>query len=230
MSPVPDCQPVLARATLGDQLGDGFAMVDDGSGPTIKIFDGDLVVFDAEVLINRGQKIPGTVPMGDGVLAKLVGGADELAALNTAAGPDVGEGARPVIASGLLGAGGRAGVADACAGLVIDLRRAAEFAGDHHENTLGAAALANILDERAHGLIVGFGAKSHRVEYVMVNGMVVPIIYAAAQRAVELIGDNLHARFDQPPRKQKLLPPSVAPVAVTGAIAFFAEVEGIARS
>lgn len=30
MSPVPDCQPVLARTTLGDQLGDGFAMVDDG--------------------------------------------------------------------------------------------------------------------------------------------------------------------------------------------------------
>ena len=70
-------------------------MVDDGSGPTIEIFDGDLVVFDAEVLINRGQKIAGTVPMGNRVLTELISGADELAALNAAAGPDVGEGARP---------------------------------------------------------------------------------------------------------------------------------------
>ncbi len=196
MSLVPDCQPVLARTTLGDQLGDGFAVVDDGSGPTIEIFDGDLVVFDAEVLINRCQKIAGTVPMGDGILAEFIGGTDELAALYAAAGPDVGEGARPVIASGLLGAGGRAGVADAGAGLVIDLRRAAEFAGDHHEHALSEAALINILDERADGLVVGVGAKSHRVEYVMVDGVIVPIIYASAQRAVELIGDNLHARFD----------------------------------
>ena len=76
MSSVPDCQLVLARTTLGDQLGDGFAMVDDGSWPTIEIFDGDLVVFDAEVLINRGQKIAGTVPMGDGVLTELIGVGD----------------------------------------------------------------------------------------------------------------------------------------------------------
>ena len=64
-------------------------MVDDGDGTAIEILDGNFGVVDAEVMIDGRKKIAGAMPVGDGVLAKLVGGADDLAPLNAAARPDV---------------------------------------------------------------------------------------------------------------------------------------------
>jgi hypothetical protein len=61
---------------------------------------------DAEVVVNRGEEVAGVAGALDHVFAAFVAGADDAAGLDAATGPDVGEGARPVIAARLQRAGG----------------------------------------------------------------------------------------------------------------------------
>ena len=44
---------------------------------------------------------------------------------------------------------------------------------------------------------------------MVVDGMVVPVLHATAQRAVERHGDEFDPRFDQAASQQALLPPGM---------------------
>ena len=87
----------------------------------------------------------------------------------------------------------------------------------------------NVLDERGDRLIVSPATVAQAVEDVRVHGVVVPVVARrAADRAVEIAVDDLDARLDESAREEKLLPPTVAPVAVARAVVFLGEVEGVA--
>jgi len=123
--------PKTYRLRLTDQLGNRFAVVDDGRGAAIEVLDQRVRGIDAQVMVDRGQEIARAAATVDGVFASFVRRADESTGLDAATGPQVREGAWPMVSSRLLGAGGGTRVANARARLIIDQRRATEFAGDH---------------------------------------------------------------------------------------------------
>src|SRR5688500_15194065 len=105
-------------------------------------------------MINRGEEIAGAAGALDDVFAAFVGGADDAARLDAAAGPDIGESSRPVIATGLHGARRGAGIARAGAAVEADLRGAAKLAGDDYEDTFVQATRVDVLDEGGHAPVV----------------------------------------------------------------------------
>ena len=119
-----------------------------------------------------------------------------------------------MIAARLLRPRRSTGVAAAGTGLVADLRRPAEFASDDDEHSLIETALIDVLDQSGHGLVIRDRAKLHRLENVVVDRVVVPVLNAATQRTSQTARQNLDARLHQSPREQQLLPPRVASVAV----------------
>ena len=101
---------------------------------------------EAEVVVEGGHEVPGASAAGDAVLTALVAGADDAAGLDAAAGPEVRERARPVVATGLHGPLGPASHAAAAARHARDARGAPELACDADEHLLVHAALINVLD------------------------------------------------------------------------------------
>src|SRR5690606_30368738 len=112
-----------------DQFGDRAPVVDDRRGAAVEGVDEDLGRVDAQVLVDRREEVARRADALDRVFSLFVGRTDDAAGLDAAAGPDVGEGPRPVVAAGLFGARRCAGVAGAGAGLVIDLGGTTELAG-----------------------------------------------------------------------------------------------------
>src|SRR4051794_12097328 len=102
--------------------------------------------------VNRREEVAGRVEAVFHVLAVLVGGADDAAGLDAAAGPQLGERVGPVVAAGLHGSGGLAGNAAPGAGFGGDLRSPAKFTRDADEHTLVEPARVDVLDKRGHGL------------------------------------------------------------------------------
>src|SRR5689334_19299077 len=64
---------------------------------------------------------------------------------------------------------------------------------------------------------------------MMIDGVVVPVLHAAAQRAVELGGDNIDPRFDESAGQEALLTPLMPPITVANRVGFSGEVKGRAR-
>ena len=134
-----------------------------------------------------------------------------------------------MVAARLNGAGRRARPPCTRAGKIRNSRRAAEFTGDNHHHALVEPALVQILDQSANRLVVIGGPQLHRLEDVVIDGMVVPVAHASAQFSRESCGDELDARFDQPAGHQALLPPTVAAVSVAHFRFLAAQVEGVSR-
>jgi len=109
-----------------------------------------------------------------------------------------------VVAARLYGSLGRARYTGAAAGDVRDLRRPTELAGDHDQNPFVETPVADVFDERRHGPIKVRGAVPEGIEHVVVDGVIVPVLHAAAERTGQLARDDLNARLDQPPRHQEL--------------------------
>jgi hypothetical protein len=95
------------RALAALEFGDGLAVVDDRRRPAGEVFDRGRDV-DSEVVVDGGEKVARAAVAFDDVFAFGVGRADDLAGLYAAAGPEVGEGAGPVVAAGLDGSRGSA--------------------------------------------------------------------------------------------------------------------------
>ena len=74
--------------------------------------------------------------------------------------------------------------------------------------------------ERGHRLVEVRRAELQRVEDVVVDRVVVPVLHPAAQRPGQFGRDDLHAGLDQPPGHEQLLAPRVSPVAVADLRAF----------
>src|SRR5262249_51930856 len=116
----------------------------------------------------------------DDFFAATVGGADDLAGLNSPADPDHGICRRPVVATGLDGSGRTAGDAAAAAGYVRDARRPPEFAGDDDQDSAIETAIINVFNECCDRLVEDRRAEFYRLETVMIDGMIVPVRDAAA--------------------------------------------------
>ena len=87
---------------LADQLWYRLSLIDDRSRTTVQVSNEGRRRVDTEVVIDRRQEIAGATDAFDRVFAALVRGADVTTSLDAAAGPNVGKGPRPVIASWLL--------------------------------------------------------------------------------------------------------------------------------
>ena len=145
-----------------------------------------IVIFeriDAEVMVDRGEEVAGPHARSTTSSPRLSRRADDAAGLDAAAGPDVRECARPVIAAGLHRAGGSAGVARAGAAVEADLRRAAKLAGDDHEHALVESARVDVFDERGHRAVVGRHAEAQGLEQVLVHRVIVPVAAPARTAA-----------------------------------------------
>src|SRR5436190_12646647 len=86
-------------------------------------------------------------------------------------------------------------------------------------------ALVEVFNQGADRLIEQRRPMLHRVEEMMIDGMVVPALRASAHGAVERDRDQFNSRFDQPPREQTLLPPAIPAVAVAYSRIFTRNVE-----
>ena len=98
--------------------------------------------------------------------------------------------------------GWRAGIAGTGAWGMFDLWCASEFPRDDNENSLIKPALVDVFNQRGNGLIICRGPESQCIEDVVIDGMVVPVLNAATQRAVQAGCQNFDTRFDQSTRHQ----------------------------
>ena len=64
-------------------------MIDDGRRSAIEISNQRLGRVDAQMVVERGQKIAGIANAFDGIFAAIVGSSDKAASFDTAASPDV---------------------------------------------------------------------------------------------------------------------------------------------
>src|SRR5262245_38910258 len=173
----------IRNVSLTDQFRYGAALIDDGGRPAVEILDCDVSVINAEVVIDSGQEITGATDLIDGILPSFVGSSDKAAGLDAAAGPDVGKRARPMVSAGLQTASRGAGIAGTGAGLIVDFRRASKFTRDDDQHTVVQAPLVDILDQGRDGLIEGSSAESQGIENMNIDGVVVPVLDSAAERA-----------------------------------------------
>ena len=97
----------MLAATLNDraEFRNRVTLANDRGRAAREVADRDVVVVNAEVTVDRGEKIFGTDSALDGVFTTSVGGSDHLARANAAAGKEHGTSSRPVIAAGLHGSG-----------------------------------------------------------------------------------------------------------------------------
>ena len=77
-------------------------MIHDRCWPTIKVTNQGSSRVDPEMMIDRGQKISGTTSPLNDILAPFVRGTDITTGLDSAAGPEIGKRAGPVIATGIF--------------------------------------------------------------------------------------------------------------------------------
>lgn len=94
------CESIRAVSTVGfgiearnrrrsaNQLGDGGAGGDDEVGAAGEVGEG-FCGFDSQVAINGGEEVAGFAEAVDDVFAAFVGGADDAAGFDAAAGPEV---------------------------------------------------------------------------------------------------------------------------------------------
>lgn len=97
---------------------------------------------DAEGVVDGGGEVLGGLGVAGGVAAVFVGGADDRAAGDAAAGEEDALDEAPVVASGELGAGD-----------LGDLGGAAEFAGHDDEGVVEEAAVVEVVEEGGHGAV-----------------------------------------------------------------------------
>lgn len=176
----------------GPQFANWFALRGDGSGPSGEIGNSDGGAVDSQVLINGGQKIVWAhLSLGDEFTA-FVCGTNDLATADAPAGKKHGTCMVPVIAAWLDHAGGGTGNPATAAGDLGDFWRAAELACHHYKDAFIEAALVDIVDEGADGLIEKRRSVFESVENMVIDGVIVPVGDAAAKGAVESGCDNLH--------------------------------------
>jgi|GEM_PF-4682295 len=137
---------------------------------------------------------------------------------DAAASKDAGEAVGPMIAA----VGPSAGVAVSLA----DLRRAAELAGPHDKRFIEQAALLQIIQQRAEGLI----GRGHEPVFVIdeIPAVCIPIdahILDAVVRPED--GHQRHAALDQPPRLQHRLAVRIAAVLVTDFVGLLRQIERV---
>src|SRR5262249_50188389 len=128
----------LTYEESGQQLLDDLAAVDDLDGPVAgghELLVGD----DSQEVVDRGGQVFGTDRGALGLGGRGVGGAVDGAALDAAAGQDDAEDLGPVVATGVL----------------VDLGRAAELAGDHDHGPLEQAGAVQVGDEGRERLVEG---------------------------------------------------------------------------
>ena len=139
-----------------------------------------MFLVDAQDVIHASTARPrATSGRSLGILGPGVGGADGLAHLQAAAGQHHRQGARPVVAAGVL----------------VDPRRPAELAPDQHQGVLQHAPAVHVLHQAGPGH-VELGQLLF-LEDLEVVGVRVP--------AAGVDGDEGHARLDQPARQQHAL-------------------------
>lgn len=141
----------------------------------------DAVGVDAEVVVERGDEVLDADSAFGGVFASDVGGADDLAGGDAAAAEDERHRAGPVIAAGLHRTGRAAGDAAAGTRRVVDLRSAAEVAADDDQRAAVEAPFVNLFDQHGDGLVHERRAVLQRVEDVLVDGVIVPVVGSATE-------------------------------------------------
>lgn len=138
----------LASSRLRDQFGNWSSLINDWRWSAVKVFDGDIRSIDAEVVIDRRQKISGTANPLDRVLAAFVGRSDEASGFDTATSPDIGERSWPMVAAWLLRSGWGTGVSGTCTRLMADLWRTTEFTSYNNQNSFVETSVINVFDQR----------------------------------------------------------------------------------
>jgi hypothetical protein len=123
------------------------------------------------------------------------------------------------VSSGIARPSGRAGIGRPALSrnVIVDLGRAAELAGHHDQHPAIEAAGVDVFDQGADRLVEVPAPRLHGVEDVVVDGVVVPVADAPAERAVEAGRHRVHAGLDQPARQQAALAPGIPPVSVAEA-------------
>lgn len=115
---------------LRNQFRNRLSMINDGSRAAVEVIDQRLFRVDAEVMVDRGQEVTWSAASFHDIFTSFVGGADVAPRFDSAAGPKIREGARPVVAAGLDRARRSTRVTGARAGGITDLGRAPEFPGN----------------------------------------------------------------------------------------------------
>ncbi len=157
---------------LAQQFLDDLAPVQDGHGAAGVVGEAAVGV-DAEDVVDGLQQVLGPHGALAGGFALAVGGADDLAHLEAAAGDECGHGAWPVVSTAVGDAWG-----------------AAELAPDEDEDAVGQSALVEIVDEgRDGGIELGelFAALGEDL------AVMVPVVVVGD-------GDEGDTGFDQPAR------------------------------
>ena len=124
-----------------NQLVNRRRIVQDGSRAAVVVEEFEAGV-DAQQFVDRGVDVFGAHWAGDRAVAFGVGGTDDLAAADAAAGQEAEHCVPPVIAAGGAHAAGQAAVA-----AVVHAGRAAEFAAEDHERRLEQAPMCQIVEQ-----------------------------------------------------------------------------------
>ena len=185
-----------------------FPAVHEVLRATGEVGEGDLVRIKADTVVERGEDFAEVEGAVIGLAAEAVRGADDLAGPHAAAGQHGAGNLRPVVA----------------AGVVVDLRRAAELAPKDHRHVLVQAALMQVLDQRAEALVE---QRTVLPERVVDAAVMIP--------AAEREGHAARAGLDESPRDEHVLhqfrPAIVAVFRITFSVAladflrFLAEIE-----
>ena len=83
------CFHAFNDGNLAHQFGNWFPVLNDTRGAAVEVFDKDVGRIDAQVMVDRCQKITGAADAFDGVFAAFIGGSDKASGFDAAAGPDV---------------------------------------------------------------------------------------------------------------------------------------------
>ena len=122
-------------------------------------------------MVKRGQEVIRADAPSDRIFTVAISGTDHLSGLHSSTGEDHRVGSRPVIATGLPGSLGSAGLAGATRGLVGDPGCPTEFAGDHHHHAAVEATVVDILDQGTDGLVEEGRVPGECFEDVVVDGV-----------------------------------------------------------
>ena len=142
------------------------------------------------MVVDRRQEVTGTTTALDGIFSPFVGRADDSASFESTTGPEVGESTGPMVSSRLLGPGGGTGIPRTGAGGMLDFGRSTEFPGDDYEDPLVEPTFVDILDQGGDGLIVSIGTEAHRIEDVVIDGVIVPVADTATEGTIQAGGED----------------------------------------
>jgi hypothetical protein len=91
-------------------------MIDNWSWSSVEIIDEGCGRVNPEMMINCRQEVACRTSSFDGIFPEFIGGSNDSSGLDASTGPEIRKRSRPVIATRLLGTGGRTRIPGSGAG------------------------------------------------------------------------------------------------------------------